>query len=58
MFSAAHAGSGACLPPPTPNTSHPLAALSQGLKKLIKRIEKQEAAEQEAERRSVEANEP
>ena len=41
-----------------PHTPHPPAALSQGLKKLIKRIEKQEAAEQEAERRSVEAAEP
>ena len=40
------------------HTSHPPATLSKGLKKLIKRIEKQEAAEQEAERRSTEAAEP
>ena len=46
------------MPAPThPHTSHPLATLSKGLKKLIKRIEKQEAAEQEAERRSSEAAE-
>ena len=46
------------MPAPThPHTSHPLATLSKGLKKLIKRIEKQEAAEQKAERRSSEAAE-
>ena len=42
------------MPAPThPHNSHPLAIRSKGLKKLIKRIVKQEAAEQEAERRSV-----
>ena len=42
------------VPAPThPHNSHPLAIRSKGLKKLIKRIVKQEAAEQEAERRSV-----
>ena len=47
------------MPAPThSHTSHPPATLSKGLKKLIKRIEKQEAAEQEAERRSTEAAEP
>jgi len=44
------------VPAPThPHNSHPLTILSKGLKKLIKRIVKQEAAEQEAERRSVAA---
>ena len=42
------------VPAPThPHNLHPLAIRSKGLKKLIKRIVKQEAAEQEAERRSV-----
>ena len=44
------------VPAPThPHNSHPLTIRSKGLKKLIKRIVKQEAAEQEAERRSVAA---
>ena len=44
------------VPAPThPHNSHPLNIRSKGLKKLIKRIVKQEAAEQEAERRSVAA---
>ena len=42
------------VPAPThPHNSHPRTIRSKGLKKLIKRIVKQEAAEQEAERRSV-----
>ena len=46
------------LPVPAPtqsHDSHPLTIRSKGLKKLIKRIVKQEAAEQEAERRSIAA---